>query len=101
MYHFYGKLDLSVEHWDDKKGSAGMTRKGGAGMAGEGATWMTTKGYFHNTLLVGSNHNFHAVVDLTQKKRERKLEMFFTKRMIPIKRISFHLGYKLCYPQME
>jgi hypothetical protein len=31
-------------------------------MAGKGATWMTTKGYFHDTLLVGSNHSVHAVV---------------------------------------
>ncbi|NUX01111.1 hypothetical protein GO685_01045 [Wolbachia endosymbiont of Madathamugadia hiepei] len=26
------RLDPSVEHWDDKKGSAGMTRKGGTYM---------------------------------------------------------------------
>ncbi|NUX01505.1 hypothetical protein GO685_03265 [Wolbachia endosymbiont of Madathamugadia hiepei] len=61
------RLDPSIKYWDDKKGSTGITRKGGAGMAGEGATWMTTKGYFHDTLLVGSSHNFHAVVNLTHK----------------------------------
>ncbi|MDR1139520.1 MAG: hypothetical protein LBK93_02745 [Rickettsiales bacterium] len=56
-----------------------MTRKGGAGIAGEGATWMTTKGYFHDILLVGSSHNFHAVVDLAQKKRRESWECFLQK----------------------
>ncbi|MGL9702791.1 MAG: hypothetical protein ACR5K3_03690 [Wolbachia sp.] len=41
MHHFYGKLDPSIKYWDDKKGSAGMTRNGGVEMTG--------RGYLYNT----------------------------------------------------
>ncbi|MDR3132380.1 MAG: hypothetical protein LBU02_04795 [Rickettsiales bacterium] len=57
--------DTSVEHWDDKKGSTGMTGGGATGMTKKEGTGMTTKGYFHDTFLVGSNHSVHAVVSDT------------------------------------
>ncbi len=42
-----------------------MIGKGGVGIAGERATWITTKGCFHDAILVGSNHSVHAVVSDT------------------------------------
>ncbi|MGL9718742.1 MAG: hypothetical protein ACR5K9_09020 [Wolbachia sp.] len=60
---------LAADNWnsiylDDIIGIR-MIGKGGVGMAGDRATWITTKGCFHDTILVGSNHSVHAVVSDT------------------------------------
>ncbi|NUX01680.1 hypothetical protein GO685_04255 [Wolbachia endosymbiont of Madathamugadia hiepei] len=49
MHHFYGKLDPSIKYWDDKKGSAGMTRNGATWVTRNGGVEMTGRGYLYNT----------------------------------------------------